>query len=433
MDEGGLREYGDGYQVEWSGLGYRLDFGRFDSQRDGIFALVSGRQLRGDGSANVLCTPLRTNLYNPVALSKLASVLNERTGGKLDWPGMVTNAVYQVLKAFESGAPVVDLAKLDPEEQVPELVGKLLPEGEVTFIAGDGGCGKSTVALGVAVCVAEDVSLTDDIAPIRQANVLYMDWETNPRVQRLRLEWLRRGMCLEETPHVLYRAMTCPLVADVVQLRKLCADYRIGLVVVDSIAFALDGPVEESSPAIRAMNALNSLGPEITKLVIAHVTKVAADAKGGAKPFGSVFMSNAPRSVWTCRRDDEGDADRLQMALIHTKNNLGPRYSPIGLELMYRKDLAGQTESLSIFQRNISDMPDLVGHAGIRDQVLSSLKQCGRAVMVSDVANDIDRSAKDVKNALDGLIKRGLVVRVDDGGKAKPGVYALADGRHFQG
>lgn len=429
MGEGGIRAYGDGYQVEWPDMGFRLEFARFDSQREGIFSLVSGMHLRGDGTATILCTPLRTNLYNPLALSKLAATLNERTGDKHDWPGMVTNAVHLVLKEYETGAPLVDLSDVEPDEQVPELIPGLLPEGEITVIAGDGGCGKSTTAMAIAIAVSEDIALCDGITPLRAVNVLYEDWETNQRAQSIRMEWLRKGMALETRPHVMYRNMTSPLVSDAVQMRKLCTDYNIGLVVIDSIAFALDGPVEESAPAIRAMNALSSLGPEVTKLVIAHVTKVSADLKGGSKPFGSVFMANAPRSVWTCRRDDEEDSDRIQLALIHTKNNVGPRHSPIGLELLYRKDPTGNTESVSIFRRHITDMPNLVEHAGLTDQLMAAMKGPNAAMTVADIASDIGRTPKAVKDAIDRLVRQAKVVRVDSGGRAHPGTYALVDSR----
>ena len=70
--------------------------------------------------------------------------------------------------------------------------------------------------------------------------------------------------------------------------------------------------------------ALRTLSP-VTRIVIAHVTKAAAEGLTRSKPFGSIFIENLARSTWEVRASDEDTESDLVMALYHQKVNSGRR------------------------------------------------------------------------------------------------------------
>src|SRR3989442_2622213 len=126
--------------------------------------------------------------------------------------------------------------------------------------------------------------------------------------------------------------MTRALADEAPQLRADVARHGVELVIVDSLAPACGAEPEGADAAIRAMNALRSFAGT-TRLVIAHVSKLAADQpKGATRPYGSVFVRNLARSAWELRRSDEAD-EELVVAAYHRKRNEGRRSSPFGLTL----------------------------------------------------------------------------------------------------
>ena len=71
------------------------------------------------------------------------------------------------------------------------------------------------------------------------------------------------------------------------------------------------------------MNALWSFAGT-TRLVLAHVSKAAADQlSGAARPYGSVFVRNLARSAWELRRAEEAGPDELLIAAYHRKSTAG--------------------------------------------------------------------------------------------------------------
>jgi len=67
------------------------------------------------------------------------------------------------------------------------------------------------------------------------------------------------------------------------------------------------------------------------------VSKVAADQRGPARPYGSVFVQSLARSVWELRRSEEESED-LVISLSHRKANRGRLHAPIGFWFAFDDD-----------------------------------------------------------------------------------------------
>jgi hypothetical protein len=160
-----------------------------------------------------------------------------------------------------------------------------------------------------------------------------------------------------------YRHMTAALSDDGRRLRAECARLGVTLVGVDSLALASGHEPESADAAVRSLNTLRTLGPSVTKAVIAHVNKLMADQRGAARPFGSVFVQNIPRSTWEIRRTSEDTGDDLLMGLYHRKVNRGRLLPAKSLRFHFAPD------RITLRAGTLADAPDLLGRATIRQRI----------------------------------------------------------------
>jgi hypothetical protein len=124
--------------------------------------------------------------------------------------------------------------------------------------------------------------------------------------------------------------MTRPLVEVATELARECQERSVGLVVVDSMIFALGGEGKQFHETVPAFfNATRLFAPAAT-LIISHVTKADTRGDGPGSPFGGAFAYNGPRLVWGAMRDkDRMDATWVQY--ICTKANDMAKPAPFGL------------------------------------------------------------------------------------------------------
>jgi len=244
----------------------------------------------------------------------------------------------------EVGAPQ-DLADYvvppvdDPTtDEAPHIIERLVPEGEVTLLAGHGGAGKSFLALLLAVLVA----LGRDLAGLRvqRRRVVFFSAEDDRdellrRLQRLctvlqvdRREldgWLILLDVTELDP-TLMDAQQRGAMNPTGMLRKLALfveERDPGLVIVDNASDAFGGE-ENERRHVRAF--LRGLRQQLGRrrravLLLSHVNKLTAG--GGSRNTeaysGSTAWHNSVRSRLVL--ESEGSAPRV---LKHQKANRGP-------------------------------------------------------------------------------------------------------------
>ncbi len=337
-----------------------------------------------------------------------------------DWDGMIEHLVREALAWYRQGAPIVEL---EPARSAASrlLVEPLLPQGETTVLFGDGGGGKSLFGLTVALGVATGTILPGRLRHTHTAPVLYLDYESCQEEHAERLDSLIRGFGVSHSGGIHYRPMTRALADDAEFLRTQIARLKIGLVIVDSYGPACGLEPETAEAAIRTLNALRSFAP-VTRLVIAHVSKAAADQRTGpSRPFGSVYVSNLARSVWECRRADaDGDQARLTIGLYHRKNNRGSLHTPLGYRFEFDDEL------IRIRSTDITDQPDLLARTSQPFQVQHLLKSGPRTA--ERIAEDLDITENTVRKILNRLhrAKRVVIVDFEGEGRKRKQIWGLA-------
>jgi len=282
---------------------------------------------------NVLSTSTRT---------ALANALDKRTPmhPTMDWFDGLEWLCQHVIISEEQGEIVAEVGMDKPTPPSDRwCIEPLIMKGRPALLFGPGGVGKSLIALTCALSVAYGLEIIPGMAPAIHGPVLYLDWETTKDVINDRIQSIATGHGFTPTPKsVYYRRCVRPLANDAEELSALVADKGIVLVIVDSSAYAMgaQGEYGDANESILRMHeGLRTIG--VTSLLVDHVNKTDAKAKGGAStPYGSAYKTNAARVSWEVRK--EPSAEGLRISLYHAKSNDTALLPPIGIALDWTYD-----------------------------------------------------------------------------------------------
>jgi hypothetical protein len=378
---------GMGYVGAWDGYGavrMQLDhIRRRSGELHGEVVIESGIIPAGHGKLHRAAF----NVSSTTSRDRLAKTLETRARGAdaVPWKHLLEEFCTAVLEAERTGAPIVQVGRLEDEPETGYLVEPLLPRGKTTIIFAAGGTGKSYLACLISVACQ---SGTDVLGwKVHRTNVLYLDWETDAYEIDRRVKRVGRGMGLDDVV-IDYRACAGPLDDMAEGLAGYIADRGIGLVVVDSVGMASggsrdNGPAEET--ALRLFAGLRHLGT--TVLAIDHVTGEDVKAtKAVEKPYGSIYKVNLARSVFELKGTPVEGQDS-HMALFHRKVNVGALIPPTGIRVRHtdddvtfaREDIqdAGLVQGLShgtritrLLRDGSATVPDIAEELGISEGVI---------------------------------------------------------------
>jgi len=360
-------------------LGTRFDLTRVRREHQETIGLLTvratfrGAQTIGDAivsSADFNCSGLR-------ARQDRAKFLRERTrADDIDWIGLLEEFCLRVLDAEDAGVPEIPLEFIpitDTAGAELDAGGMPLLRRHPTIWFGDGGCGKSYLALYAAVDLVQ-----------RGERVLYCDWEFAGEDHRERLHRFV-GPC-PDLQTLLYRRCDRAFIRDVNKLREIVATRSISYVICDSIGFAAEGAPEAAEAATGYFRALRELGT-LGSLHLAHISKA---EQGDQKPFGSVFWSNGARAMWYLKRTEaDPDSDGFTVGFYHRKSNVGRLRPPFGMRIAFvgtetrivpTPDLAAHDElaaklpiwqrMAAVLQRGAMTIPALADELGAKEATI---------------------------------------------------------------
>jgi hypothetical protein len=307
---------------------------------------------------------------------------------EVDWVGMLEQVASLSLQRWRTGEPPVDLRTLDRPEHPRWLLSPFIEFGGPTILFADGGTGKSTFAVAIAVSVASGRALVTDRSPTKTGSVLYCDWETDAYVPRERAHAIARAaeVDLKTSAPIYYQRSVAPLHEAASGIRRRIAELGIVLVVVDSLGPARGGDPNSAEATIKTLNAARSL--EVPVLFVDHVTK---DNNGRTqrKPFGSVYSNNLARLTWAVGKDQPPESSRLALTLTHEKGNNGVMLGRRG----YYVDFQGDDDSLDL----ISFTPFSPKHA---PEINNQISRCEQLEAIL-AANKGPMSVADMQTGLE--------------------------------
>jgi hypothetical protein len=387
-----VQRVGDEFTVTWTARGVALEFQNVRPGSDGVradvAAMLHGQEL--DWGA----LPLASTTARVSRAGKLAKL----TPG-LPWGEMLDAACATVARLIRAGEPAVVLQP-KPRQGEAYLFEPLVPlAGRATVLHADGGSGKSLLAVALGLSGFHCRALPGLSAPARSTRCLYLDWECDQATAEDREHKLAAGLGVSGEGAIVYRRMMVPLLEAAGAIRRDVLTYGIGLVVVDSLQYAVASAGDRgdvSGPYTGLFNALRTLGPDVTALVLAHHSH-AGDDKREAHPYGSRFIHNACGSRWELRADREERTDTRSAALLlglyHRKANDDWLRPPLALRIVFDPDATRITSG------DMKDSPALLERAPLWDRAQALLST--GALDVKTVAEHLGVKEDTARKCLD--------------------------------
>lgn len=304
---------------------------------------------------------------------------------------------------------------------MPFTVADIIPSNYVTNLYGDGGQGKSYIALHLALSIILGRPFLNHLAI--KGHVLFLDWELDAEMQRRRWGAVCRGAGLDSCPDGLhYYRMSSSLSAGITKVRALQRDVKPVLTIIDSVGKALGGNPLDPEQVIKFYTLLEDRG---TVLCIDHQGRAGEGGYQSRWEFGPSYKRQLARSSWQIERIGE-EGNRVGLVLRHKKTNFGALLPDIHASLTF-EEAEGESERLLSVKLDIGDPSPAQAQFGLRSQILASLKaEPATADELAEMINDYD--APSVRNALTALKKVGLIKA--DGKKGRAALYRLSDEDH---
>ena len=412
-----IEQRGPVFELRWPQDGVHIRISRiYQSPRGemhGEISVLYQPDLPINGSYGPrLVTESRYQLTSKRSRSEIAKHCDSEAPG-LEWSEFIETASLIALRRSRRGADVLDLSEWTPP---PDTVTgyrltPLLAEGHPNMVFGDGGVGKSMIALWLATMVTEGMQTPFECM---SGNVLYLDWEMDAADAHGRLSMIADGMGLPGPPRLFYRRCAGRLVDDVERLSETVASKDIDLVIVDSAVPACGGNPNEPESVQTLFYGLRQL--EVTSMILAHVSKASAGVGALSSPYGSVFWSNLSRNVWQARKEQEIGEDSIVVTLWHRKTNVGALLAPVTLRITF-------APRFSVERVSTAERLALAGHDG--SETHPPTRRVGLAERMAEALADGAMSSAKLAEAIDanpGSVRTALGRRSDlfvlvDGGK----------------
>jgi hypothetical protein len=290
----------------------------------------------------------------------------------------------------------------------------LLPENQTAILYGDGGQGKSFVALALGAAVAAGSPFLG--IQTLERHVLYLDWELDQEEHTRRAYKIARGEGLQKPPGgLLYSRAEEPLHNLLSPLAAWIKEKDVGLLIIDSFGAACGGDPEQARFVIPLLASLRSLNVSI--LVLDHQAKMQEGQKyAGKTPFGSAYKFNLARSVIQSQKVGSRPGE-LSLILRPTKYNLGQLGSEIPVKLHF-----GDT-TVRIERGDLANDPDYYEHLSSEKKIILCLEEEGSGT-AKELGEKTGINQKTIINILGKLKRAGRVC--ESGKKLHSPVYVLS-------
>ena len=244
----------------------------------------------------------------------------------------------------------VNFIEYVPKEESNMLLAPYIRENQNMIIFGDGGKGKSTLALKWGIDVA-----------LSRGPVIYLDWETDDAETWKHFIWLLNGQDLATPENFYYMRMENTLVRSLQEVKRRVDEVKPVLIIMDSAGEASGSPSNDEM-VLGHFAAMRSLNTAI--LQIAHIARRGNDTD----PYGSVFFKNYSRLC--LRIDGEREGNSTLVAISETKGNNAAPLPPAALRFTFDETM----ETITVVPDNPQHVEAVAGRQSIADQIWDALE-----------------------------------------------------------
>ncbi len=366
----------------------------------------------------------RYNLSVDSARSRLAGYIKKQLGaavpadGGPNWDRLVEVFCVKVLRAQHAGEGVLIMGDLEEPPYAPDLVQKLIESGAITSLYGPHGEGKGWLAVRLAACVEAGIPFCG--LGVRQAPVLYLDWEADRWTFQRRLKAVCRGLGLDHPIPVRWYKPPGTIADTIHYVAEYVQREGIGLVIWDSIGHAGGSPSEHGGGyeglALQVYECAALMGEGVSHLWIDHLNAAMLKDKIAGKSSGAVRKMADSRVGWEIHKAQEEESESYSIGLWHTKFNNTRMSAPLGFRLSFESDRYGRATSVAFEREDVRSTAN-VGRLPIPQQITALLRRGGLDTKALAEALDITQAS--VRTHCTRLADKGLVLRLggDIGGR----------------
>lgn len=326
------------------------------------------------------------------------------------WTRALNRAAQMVIKAHGEHDPGTSLGSVETDVHVGYSLRPFIVEDGPSMAFGQGGCGKTYIALTMAVHKITGTPFLGQ--PCQRGRVLFLDYESTDARIKARLLRILRGLEVgswDWKDFVYWPGRGLPLPDILPALKRRVREQGIDLIMVDSAALACGGDPIDSPVALRYFNALASLS--IPSLSLAHTTK---DEKADKYPYGSIFWHNSARATWNVKLTQEEDGV-AHVGLFNRKANDERLAAPIGVRLAFGG------EDVRLTREDVAQ--EFVREMSLSRQIRESLRYGAKSV--KQLTDDLDAKQNSVWKALKRMQTKAEAHRLGDGEDGS-GLWGLA-------
>lgn len=319
----------------------------------------------------------------------------------IKWINFVQLFRKRALEYLQQGEPVEEVKSEDLENFKPEYFLKpFIIKDTVNLIYGEGGSGKSSLAILFAILGKSTALQVDLDLKAEPVKALYLDYENNRILFNTFLKQITKSYGIKDFS-ITYKACHMPFINEFEAIAEAVDEKEPDLVILDSLAPAC-GETVEVNHVISFFQHLSKLKKTI--LLIGHTAKNSATET----PYGSVYFLNLSRNAFMLKRKSIS-RDKFQIILIHRKCNMGKLiHKPMAYEFDYSNGL------------RITRAEDLEEEKSNTHRILDALKT--KACTLREISELTGISYDAVKVACSRLHDKGYLVRLQNGRGA---LYAL--------
>ncbi len=311
-----------------------------------------------------------------------------------------------------------DLISEAPEE-VDFTVDGLVPTSGVTIFSGEGGIGKSFIALDLAMAVASGTAFADRF-PCQAGPVIYVDLENDEGTIGRRLKRLGMGRGIDPTRLPLYLPQRGTPGVELQQdtpegrawLWTVIQKYRPRLVVIDSLIACHSGDENNNVLMRQLVSGLDGMARagEMGLLVVHHQRKRGTNNDAGQLMRGASDLRNSVVSHFAARRSTDD-----VVLCVHDKCRPTQPAKPFSLTI---RDLDSQAVRIELVGG--SDEQPGGSHAEREARVIAALREHGPRTP-AQLYEAIGSGERTCQRTLYKMARQGLILKWPDG------MYRLCD------
>lgn len=343
----------------------------------------------------------RINIASNSAREGYARSMGRISKNKQEFDSYLSLAISAVMKAVQSKPRMIRLCDAPQKENQQWLLEPFVLDGSPNILFGEGGGGKTFVALRWLLSIATGIPFLG-VKPARTVPCMFLDYEDTAAEANDRIQKLCGSTKLTpdaQTPDLdllqnnihYFNAEGVPIHDLIPQLKEQIAKCKIQFILIDSAVMACGGEPEKAEAAGRFFNSLAKLG--VTTLTIAHETK----SENHDHVFGSIFWRNCARNMWNAQSEkDPVDNRKSSFGLFHRKCNHDAPRQPVPLRIFHGEGFVdierGQADEWGGKALSIPERITAVLRSGPKQfgQIVDALQQ-GEAVKKDVITNALTR------------------------------------------